>query len=316
MTAAHPSPGGRSAAHDPVHLYLTEIGRRPLLTKADETRLGQAIEAGRAARKELAAGRPLAPDVRSELERRRAAGDAAVEMFITANLRLVVSLAKKCSTGDLALLDLVQEGNLGLMHAVEKFDWRKGFRFSTYASWWIRQAMSRAISNTGRTVRLPVHAGVRVTRVSRACNRLEAELGRRPTVAEVAADLGLAEQRVIDTLRYADGPLSLSEPLMEGGDDLLSDVVVDCAAVSPFEAAAAALLPRQIAKILVGLDEQEQEILRLHFGLDGEQPRTLAQVAARLGLSAQRVRQIEVGAITKLRRPVTYRQVRDMLQSG
>ncbi|MGH9104412.1 MAG: sigma-70 family RNA polymerase sigma factor, partial [Acidimicrobiales bacterium] len=197
---------------DLVRLYLNDIGKHSLLTKDDEARLAQTIEAGRAARTEMVANKALTGPRKRELRRAVRAGDEAAETFVKANLRLVVSIAKKYQAAELPLLDLVQEGNLGLMHAVEKFDWRKGFKFSTYATWWIRQAITRGIANTGRTVRLPVHAGDLLTRVTKARGRLEGQLGRRPTSAELANDLELEEEKVIEILRHAAEPLSLSEP--------------------------------------------------------------------------------------------------------
>jgi RNA polymerase sigma factor (sigma-70 family) len=297
---------------DLVRLYLNDIGKHALLTKDDEARLAQAIEMGRDARIELAAS-GVAGAGRRELRRQVRAGDEAAETFVKANLRLVVSIAKKYQAAELPLLDLVQEGNLGLMHAVEKFDWRKGFKFSTYATWWIRQAITRGIANTGRTVRLPVHAGDLLTRVTKARGRLEGQLGRRPTVAELAADLELEEEKVTEILRHAAEPLSLSEPLREDGDAELGDVVEDRSAVSPFDAAAAALLSGEVNKMLIALDEREREILRLRFGLDRCEPRTLDEVGEHFSLTRERIRQIESKAMSKLRHPSTHPATRELL---
>ena len=286
-----------------VRLYLNDIGKHALLTKDAEARLAQAIETGRQARDELTGSQGISPSRQRELRRLIRAGEDATQTFVTANLRLVVSIAKKYQAAELPLLDLVQEGNLGLIHAVEKFDWRKGFKFSTYATWWIRQAITRGVANSARTVRLPVHAGDLLTRVTTARGRLEGQLGRRPTVAELAADLQVAEGRVIDILRHASVPLSLSEPLGQDGDAELGDLVEDRAAVSPFDAAAAALLGDEVNKMLVALDEREQEILRLRFGLDRGQPRTLDEVGEHFSLTRERIRQIEARAMSKLRHP-------------
>ncbi len=252
---------------DLVRLYLNDIGKYGLLTKDDEARLAQAVEAGRQARGELAGAEGMSPPRQRELRRLIRDGEQATEVFVKANLRLVVSIAKKYQAAGLPLLDLVQEGNLGLIHAVEKFDWRKGFKVSTYATWWIRQAITRGMANSGRTVRLPVHAGDLLNQVIKARGRLEGRLGRRPTIVELAADLEVPEGRVIDILRHVAEPLSLSEPLREDGDAELGDVVEDRAAVSPFDAAAVALLGAEVNKMLVALDEREREILRLRFGL-------------------------------------------------
>ena len=299
---------------DLVRLYLTDIGRYELLTKEDEARLAQAIEAGVAARVELeAAGRGLAVARRRELRRTVHAGDDAQRRFVQSNLRLVVSIAKKYQASGLPLLDLVQEGNLGLIHAVEKFDWRKGFKFSTYATWWIRQAITRGIANTGRTIRLPVHAGDTLARVQKARTRLEIELGRTPTIAELTADLDLPEDRVLDALRFASEPLSLSEPLREDGDAELGDVVEDRGAESPFDAAAASLLSDEVGRLLSPLDEREREILRLRFGLDRGEPRTLEEVGEHFHLTRERIRQIEARAMSKLRHPSSETGARDLL---
>src|ERR1700738_1133733 len=199
------------AEQDLVRIYLDEIGRYPLLTKTDEELLARTIESGRLADVELGCGAKLTVGRKRELRRAVRDGEQATQTFINTNLRLVVSIANRYKASALPLLDLVQEGNLGLIHAVEKFDWRKGFKFSTYATWWIRQAITRGIANTGRTVRLPVHAGDLLTRVTKARGRLEGQLGRRPTVAELAADLELEEEKVTEILRHAAEPLSLSD---------------------------------------------------------------------------------------------------------
>ncbi|HUJ65883.1 MAG TPA: sigma-70 family RNA polymerase sigma factor, partial [Acidimicrobiales bacterium] len=283
------------------------------LTKDDEMRLAQAIEAGREAEGVLASGVGLTPTETRELRRKKRAGESASDQFINANLRLVVSIAKRYQASEMPILDLIQEGNLGLIHAVEKFDWRKGFKFSTYATWWIRQAIGRGIDNTARTVRLPVHAGDLLTRVTKARGRLEGQLGRRPTVAELAADLELEEEKVTEILRHAAEPLSLSEPLREDGDAELGDVVEDRSAVSPFDAAAAALLSGEVNKMLIALDEREREILRLRFGLDRGEPRTLDEVGEHFSLTRERIRQIEARAMSKLRHPSTDRGARELL---
>src|ERR1700694_4446258 len=197
---------------DLVRLYLNDIGKHALLTKDDEARLAQAIEAGREARADLGSGKTLTAARKRELRRVVKEGGGAAETFVKANLRLVVSIAKKYQAAELPLLDLVQEGNLGLMHAVEKFDWRKGFKFSTYATWWIRQAITRGIANSGRTVRMPVYAGDLLTRVTKARGRLEGQLGRRPSVGELAVEVDLEKPKVAEILRYVGEPLSFSEP--------------------------------------------------------------------------------------------------------
>ncbi len=298
---------------DLVRLYLNDISKHTLLTKDDEARLAQAAEAGREARAELAGAEGVTAARQRELRRLVRAGDEAAETFVTANLRLVVSIAKQYQAAELPLLDLVQEGNLGLLHAVEKFDWRKGFKFSTYATGWIRQAISRGIANSGRIVRLPVNAGQLLTQLTKAGGRLEGQLGRRPTVAELAADLEVKEEKVTEILRHAAEAVSLSQPLREDSDAELGDTVEDPSAVSPFAAAAAGLLCREVNNMLLALDEREREILRLRFGLDRGHPRTLEEVAEHFSLTRERVRQIEARAISKLRHPSTHRGARELL---
>ena len=298
---------------DLVRLYLTDIGQYTLLTKDDEVELAQKIEVGGEAREELAAGKPLSSRRRVELRRLVTDGEAAERQFVQSNLRLVVSIAKKYQASGLPLLDLVQEGNLGLMHAVEKFDWRKGFKFSTYATWWIRQAITRGIANTGRTIRLPVHAGDTLTRLQKARARLELRYGRPATLSELASEVEMPEQKVTEALRFAAEPLSLSEPLREDGDAELGDVVEDRSAESPFEVAATALLPEEIKRLLSPLDEREREILTLRYGLDRGEPRTLEEVGEHFNLTRERIRQIEARAMSKLRHPSSDTGARDLL---
>ena len=299
---------------DLVRLYLSDIGQYPLLTKDDESRLAQAMEVGKAAALELEAdGRSVSAARKRELRRSVRAGEDAERSFVQSNLRLVVSIAKKYQASGLPLLDLVQEGNLGLMHAVEKFDWRKGFKFSTYATWWIRQAITRGIANTGRTIRLPVHAGDTLSRLQKARVRLELRYGRPATVAELSAEVEMDEERVTEALRFAAEPLSLSEPLREDGDAELGDVVEDPTAESPFELAAAGLLPDEIERLLSPLDDREREILKLRFGLDRGEPRTLEEVGEAFHLTRERIRQIEARAMSKLRHPSADTGARDLL---
>jgi RNA polymerase sigma factor (sigma-70 family) len=298
---------------DLVRLYLNDVGKYALLTRTDEVRLAQTVEAGRDARVELSGNEELTPSRQRELRRVVRQADDAADTFVKANLRLVVSIAKRYQGSEQPLLDLVQEGNLGLIHAVEKFDWRKGFKFSTYATWWIRQAVTRGIANTGRTVRLPVHAGDLLNRVAKTRARLEGKLGRRPTIAELAADLELDECKVVEIIRYAGEPVSLSEPLRADSDAELSDIIEDRSAVSPFDAAAASLLSREVAKLLVVLDERERVVLQLRFGLDRGEPRTLDEVGAHFNLTRERIRQIEARAMSKLRHPTLELNAHDLL---
>ncbi|MDE0115348.1 MAG: sigma-70 family RNA polymerase sigma factor [bacterium] len=306
---------------DLVRLYLTDIGQYPLLTKDDEVELAQKIEEGNEAQALLdqdkqadpASPERLSPARRRILRRQVKVGEQAERRFVQSNLRLVVSIAKKYQASGLPLLDLIQEGNLGLMHAVEKFDWRKGFKFSTYATWWIRQAITRGIANTGRTIRLPVHAGDTLARLQKARANLEKKLGRPATLAELAVEVDLSEDKVTEALRFAAEPLSLSEPLREDGDAELGDVVEDRSAESPFEVAATALLPEEITRLLGPLDEREREILKLRFGLDRGEPRTLEEVGEHFNLTRERIRQIEARAMSKLRHPSSDTGARDLL---
>jgi RNA polymerase sigma factor (sigma-70 family) len=298
---------------DLVRHYLRDIGRHPLLTKDDEVHLAKQIEAGLAARARLGAPGVRSPAEQAELRRRVKRGVNAERRFVECNLRLVVSIAKRYQASGLPLLDLVQEGNLGLMHAVEKFDWRKGFKFSTYATWWIRQSITRGIANTGRTIRLPVHAGDLLVRIQKARVRLEGQLGRPPSEQELSVELELPAEKVREALRFAYEPISLSEPLREEGEAELGDVVEDTTTPSPFDAAAATLLPAEVARLLAELDPRERDVLRLRYGLDRGEPRTLEEVGSAFGLTRERIRQIEARALSKLRHPSLEHGARDLL---
>ncbi|HEX2273692.1 MAG TPA: sigma-70 family RNA polymerase sigma factor [Acidimicrobiales bacterium] len=290
---------------DLMRQYLKEIGGYELLTAADEVELAKLIEAGRRADAELSAQGPTLDEARRrELESRSLEGHAAKQRFIQSNLRLVVSIAKRYQPCGLPLLDLVQEGNLGLMRAVEKFDHRRGFKFSTYATWWIRQAVSRAIADKSRTIRVPVHMVETVAQVSRATTRLTRALGREPTVAELSVDTGLPPERVTDAQRVAPDPVSLFEQV---GDDNaeLADFLEDPNAQASFDAAVGAIEREELRAVLATLSEREQRVLELRFGLVGDRPRTLEEVGQEFRLTRERIRQIEAKALSKLRHPAT-----------
>ncbi len=299
---------------DLVRLYLADVGRYALLSKDDEVSLAQQIEAAAEASATLLdSERTLSPSERRALRRTVRKGKDAHSTFVLANLRLVVSIAKKYRVSGLPLLDLIQEGNLGLIHAVEKFDWRKGFKFSTYATWWIRQAISRGISNTARTIRLPVHASGSLTQLQHMQSELEAKFGRSATRAELAAALDMPEMKVAEAMRFALGPLSLSEPLGGDAETELGDLVGDQSAPSPLEAAVLALLPLEVASLLDALNDRERMIISLRFGLECGEPQTLEQVGRRFNLTRERIRQIEARAMSKLRHPAYAAAARGML---
>jgi RNA polymerase sigma factor (sigma-70 family) len=300
---------------DLVRLYLEDLGRHDLLTKDDEIRLAQQIEAGRDAAEQIATAKKLTPAKKRELRRQVRAGEQAHADFVNANLRLVVSIAKKYQASGLPLLDIVQEGNLGLIHAVDKFEWRKGFKFSTYATWWIRQAIQRGIANSARVIRLPVHAGDMLAALLKMRSAMEAKLGRTPTLAELASEAEMPLERVVEVLRYAADTVSLDEPIRDDGDAELGDFVEDRDAVAPFDAAAQALLPSEIAKLLSVLDERERTIVTLRFGLDGGGERSLEEVAGHFSLTRERIRQIEARAMSKLRHPSADVGARQLLEA-
>lgn len=287
----------------------------PLLTREDEVRLDQAIEARTVAKCVLASGERCSPERRRALQRDVQCGDEAEQTFVQSNLRLVVHIAKRYHPSDLPLTDLIQEGNLGLMLAVEKYDWRRGLRFSTGATWWIRQAISRGLANSARTIRLPVHVGELVTAVHTAEAQLMARLGRFPTRADIAAELGLTEEKVEAVFRIHARPRSLSEPLREDGAGELGDIVEDQLVPSPIDTVIKGFRATAVTGLLAQLNEHEREILRLRFGLDRGEPRTLDEIGRQFNLTRERIRQIEAGAIAKLRHPASGPAVRDLLSS-
>jgi RNA polymerase sigma factor (sigma-70 family) len=305
-------PGGDPrASEDLVALYLQDIGRHRLLTRDDEVRLSRWIQEGTAAAAELRTRR-LGPARRARLEETVRRGEDAKRQFVNANLRLVVSIAKRYQASGLPLLDLIQEGNFGLLHAVEKFDWRKGFKFSTYATWWIRQAIQRGIANTGRTIRLPVHAAERLSRVLKAQQHLEATLDRAPLPSELAAEAGVSEAMLSEVLRMAGEPRSLSEPLSDDSDTELGDLVADPRASAVDETAALALAG-DVERALAPLEPAERQVLMLRYGFDGGQPLTLVDAARELGLPVQAARAMERRALAKLRHPSNLFRIDDQL---
>jgi RNA polymerase sigma factor (sigma-70 family) len=303
------------ADQDLVRLYLDGIGKYRLLTQEEETRLARAVEDGRAAAARLAReAADLDPAAAARLRRTRQAGEKAYEEFVNANLRLVVSIAKRYR-GDLPMLDLIQEGNIGLMRAVEKFDWRRGYKFSTYATWWIRQAIGRGIDNTARTVRLPTHTGDQVRRLIRTRSAMEGRLGRMPTNAELAAEAGVSTADVESLARLMAEPVSLASPIGSEGEGELGDVVADDDAPTPFDVVAQEMLGGEIERLMQRLGERERQILRLRFGLDRGEPRTLDEVGTEIGLTRERIRQIERSALAKLRARILDGDARELLAS-
>jgi len=295
---------------DLTRRYLAELGSYPLLTAEDETRLARAIADGRTAESRLARGDVTDRRQRRKLEDARRAANDARRQFIQSNLRLVVSIAKRYQTPGMSLLDLIQEGNLGLMRAVEKFDHRKGFKFSTYATWWIRQAIGRGIADKGRTIRLPSHLMDTLATLSRSSAVMLKSLGREPTPRELADETGIVLAKVEAALRAAPDLVSLSAAIGDDGDNELGDMLADPAAATPFDVAAAAIESEDLRALLGHLDEREREILSLRFGLSDDQPLTLDEVGRRFNLTRERIRQIEAKALTKLRHPCSTQQRR------
>ena len=311
--------GGGTA--DPVRMYLREIGKVALLTGSQEVSLAQRIKAGDEAQARINAleaqygpGK-VPPDKYLEAEQAMADGELANQALIKANLRLVVSIAKRYRNRGMAFLDLIQEGNLGLMRAVQKFDHTKGFKFSTYATWWIRQAITRAIADQARTIRIPVHMMETINKVVRLQRQMLQELGREPALEELAARVGMTEERVRECLRINQDVISLEQPVGDEDDFSLSDVIEDQEAVVPADAAARTMLNEAVKDVLGQLNDREQEVIRLRFGLDDGQMRTLEEVGKEFGVTRERIRQIEAKTLAKLRHPIRSQRLRDYLDN-
>jgi RNA polymerase primary sigma factor len=305
----------RAVTGDLVRIYLREIGRVPLLTAQDEVDLAKAIEAGLFAEEKLQ-GSPSSAECRgaelAELALLAAEGMRAKQRLIEANLRLVVSIAKRYIGRGLVFLDLIQEGNLGLIRAVEKFDYTKGYKFSTYATWWIRQAITRAIADQARTIRIPVHMVETINKMARIQRQLHQDLGREATPEEIAVEMGLTPDRVAEIQRIAQEPVSLQSPIGEEDSDL-GDFIEDADAVVPMEAAAFIMLQDQLEQVLDNLTIREQRIIQLRFGLTDGHPRTLEEVGREFGVTRERIRQIESKTLAKLRHPSRAQMLREYL---
>jgi len=301
----------RATTSDLVRIYLREIGRVPLLTAEDEVDLAKSIEAGLFAEDILTGGAEL-PAGRGDLEQLTSEGIRAKQKLIEANLRLVVSIAKRYIGRGLVFLDLIQEGNLGLIRAVEKFDYTRGYKFSTYATWWIRQAITRAIADQARTIRVPVHMVETINKLARVQRQLHQELGREASTDEIAKEMGLEPERVAEIQRIAQEPVSLQSPIGEEESDL-GDFIEDADAVVPKEAAAFIMLQDQLERVLCELAEREQRIIQLRFGLTDGHPRTLEEVGKEFGVTRERIRQIESKTLAKLRHPSRAQMLRAYL---
>jgi RNA polymerase primary sigma factor len=303
----------RAVTGDLVRIYLREIGRVPLLTAQDEVDLAKSIEAGLFAEEKLQGDRAAcAGTLVSDLAQLATDGMRAKQRLIEANLRLVVSIAKRYIGRGLVFLDLIQEGNLGLIRAVEKFDYTKGYKFSTYATWWIRQAITRAIADQARTIRIPVHMVETINKMARIQRQLHQDLGREATPEEIADEMGLTPERVAEIQRIAQEPVSLQSPIGEEDSDL-GDFIEDADAVVPMEAAAFIMLQDQLEQVLDNLSIREQRIIQLRFGLTDGHPRTLEEVGREFGVTRERIRQIESKTLAKLRHPSRAQMLREYL---
>ncbi len=293
----------RGVSADLVRAYLNGIGRTRLLTAVQEVDLSKRIEAGLYADEKLCCGEPVADDLAALLRIVVAEGKAAKDHLLEANLRLVVSIAKRYTGRGMAFLDLIQEGNLGLIRAVEKFDYTKGYKFSTYATWWIRQAITRAMADQARTIRIPVHMVEQVNRMVRTRRDLATSLGREPTVAEIATAMDVPEFQIIELISYDREPVSLDQTVGEDGESALGDFVVAAGTPEPGDGVSSGELRSEVEIVLATLSERESAVIRLRFGLDDGRQRTLDEVGREFGLSRERIRQIEKVTMLKLRDP-------------
>ena len=303
----------KAPTNDPVRMYLKEIGRVALLTAQEEVDLAKRIEAGLIAEEKLETFSGAA-EQRRELEWTRRDGMRAKRHLVEANLRLVVSIAKRYVGRGMAFLDLIQEGNLGLIRAVEKFDYAKGFKFSTYATWWIRQAITRAIADQARTIRIPVHMVETINKLMRIQRQLLQDLGREPTADEIAEQMEMSPKKVREIQKISQEPVSLETPVGEEEDSHLGDFIEDSEAPVPLERASFKLLQEQLESVLHTLSEREKEVIRLRFGLVDGQPRTLEDVGKKFGVTRERIRQIESKTLSKLRHPSRSQKLRDYLE--
>ncbi len=312
LPAARLAAAGATA--DPVKDYLKQIGKVPLLSAGQEVELAKRIEAGLFADQKLAEGSGvLRPGQGIDLERVAADGRTAKNHLVEANLRLVVSLARRYAGRGMLFLDLIQEGNLGLIRGVEKFDYTKGYKFSTYATWWIRQAITRAMADQARTIRLPVHMVEVLSTLARVQRQMLQDLGREPTPGELAAELDMTPGEVIEVQKYGREPISLHTPLGEDGDSELGDLIEDSEAIQPGEAVSFTLLQEQLHSVLGTLSEREAGVVSMRFGLTDGQPKTLDQIGKVYGVTRERIRQIESKTMSKLRHPSRSNVLRDYL---
>ena len=302
---------------DPVRMYLKEIGKVNLLSSDEEIELAQAMGAGNEAKEQLSelqeAGEEIPEDVLAELNKAIKKGERAKQRLAEANLRLVVSIAKRYVGRGMQFLDLIQEGNLGLIKAVEKFDYTKGYKFSTYATWWIRQAITRAIADQARTIRIPVHMVETINKVIRVSRQLLQELGHDPSPEEIAEEMSMPVERVREILKIAQEPVSLETPIGEEEDSHLGDFIPDEDASEPAEAASFTLLKEQLVEVLSTLTPREEKVLKLRFGIEDGRTRTLEEVGKEFNVTRERIRQIEAKALRKLRHPSRSKKLRDFL---